>query len=103
MKKKIIFGSFLTIFLMMMLPTVSAIESDAMKETMKSQYSILIPDIDIEDLKLKYQNDPEPLFFLIFILHQILNLLRTIKFTALFAALFVIIRRIFGNTTGIIS
>jgi len=93
----------LAVFLMMMLPTVSAIESDAVKETMKSQDPIVIPDIDIEELKLKYQSGSEPWFFLIFILQQILNLLRTIKFTAIFVFLLIIIKRIFGNTTAIIS
>ncbi|MCK5112596.1 MAG: hypothetical protein KAQ84_03555 [Thermoplasmatales archaeon] len=103
MRKKIIIGSLLAVFLMMMLPTVSTIESDAVKETMKSQNPIIIPDIDIEELKLKYQNGPEPTFFLIFILKQILSLLRMIKFTALFAVLLIIIKRIFGNSTAIIS
>ncbi|UCF12266.1 MAG: hypothetical protein JSW06_09525 [Thermoplasmatales archaeon] len=105
MRKKIIFGSFLAVFLMMMLPTISAIESDAMKETMKSQYPIIIPDIDTDELKFQYQSGSEPWFFLIFILKQILNILRTIKFTALalFAVLFVIIRRIFGNTNAMVS
>jgi len=102
MRKKIIIGSLLAVFLMMMLPTVSAIESDAVKETMKSQYPNIIPDIDIEELKLKYQNGPEPTFFLIFILHRILNLLRMIKFTALFAILAILLI-IFGNSTAIIS
>jgi len=98
MRKKIIIGSLLAVFLMMMLPTVSAIESDAVKETMKSQYPNIIPDIDIEELKLKYQNGPEPTFFLIWIL----NLLRMIKFTALFAILAILLI-IFGNSTAIIS
>ena len=103
MKKKILFGSLLAVFLMMMLPTVSAIESDAVKETMKSQYPTTIPDIDIEELKEKYKDKGiEPTFFLIFILKQILNILRTIKFAAIFAALFAVINRIFGNTTAII-
>ena len=103
MKKKIIFGSLLAVFLMMMLPTVSAIESDAVKETIKSQYPIIIPDIDIEELKEKYKDRGiQPTFFLIFILKQILNILRTIKFTALFAALFAIINRIFGNNSAIL-
>jgi len=102
MKKKILFGSLLAVFIMMMLPTVSAIESDAVKETTKLQYPIIIPDIDIEELKLKYQNGPEPTFFLIFILHRILNLFRMIKFTALFAILAILLI-IFGNSTAIIS
>ncbi len=103
MKKRIIIGSLLAVFLMMMLPTVSAIESDAVKETMKSQYPVLIPDIDIGEVKEKYKDRPiEPTFFLIFILKQIIGLLRIIKFTAIFVVL-LIIKRIFGNTTAIIS
>ncbi|UCF12551.1 MAG: hypothetical protein JSW06_11055 [Thermoplasmatales archaeon] len=103
MKKKIMFGSLLAVFLMIMLPIISAIESDTVKETMKSKYIITIPDIDIEESKIKYQNDPEPTFFLIFILKQILNLLRTIKFTALFAILLAIIKSISGSTSTIVS
>ncbi|UCF13420.1 MAG: hypothetical protein JSW06_03965 [Thermoplasmatales archaeon] len=105
MRKKILFGSLLAAFLMMMLPTVSAIESDAMKETMKSLQPIIIPDIDVDELRLQYQSGSEPWFFLIFILKQILNILRTIKFTALalFTVLFVIIKRMFGNTNATIS
>ena len=102
MKKKIIFGTLLVVFVMMTLPTAYAAESSTVKGAMKSQIPIILPDIDIEELKLKYQNGPEPTFFLIFILKQILNILRTIKFAALFAALFAIIQRIFGNTTTII-
>jgi len=66
MKKKIIFGTLLVVFVMM---------------------------------TLKYQNGPEPTFFLIFILHRILNLLRMIKFTALFAILAILLI-IFGNSTA---
>ena len=103
MNKKILFGSLLAVFLMAMLPTVSGVESNLVRETMKSQYPIVIPDVDIEELKEKYKNRGiEPTFFLIFILKQILNLLRTIKFAAIFAALFAIINRIFGNSTAII-
>ena len=103
MKKKILFGSLLAVFLMMMLPTACAVESNTVKETMESQYPIIIPDIDIEELKEKYKDRGfEPTFFLIFILHRILNLLRMIKFAGLFAVLFAIINRIFGNSTAII-
>lgn len=102
MKKKIIFGTLLVVFVMMTLPTAYAAESSTVKGAMKSQIPIILPDIDIEELKLKYQNGPEPTFFLIFILHRILNLLRMIKFTALFAILAILLI-IFGNSTAIIS
>ena len=103
MKKRIIIGTLLAVFLMMMLPTACAVESNTVKETMESQYPIIIPDIDFEELKEKYKDRPiEPTFFLIFILKQIIGLLRIIKFTAIFVVL-LIIKRIFGNTTAIIS
>lgn len=105
MNKKILFGSMLAVFLMMMLPTASAAEYSTVKETMKSQYPIIIPDIDIEELKLKYQNNPtEPTFIILFILTQIIRLLRMVKFTVLFALIYLVIKKIFGNsTTPIIS
>ena len=80
MRKKIIFGTLLVVFVMMMLPTAYATESSAVKGTMKSQIPIILPDISIEDLKIKNRDGPEPTFFLIFILNQIFNLLRLVKF-----------------------
>ena len=102
MKKRIIIGSLLAVFLMMMLPTACAAEFNAVKETMKSQHSIIIPEIDIEELKLKYQDGPEPTFILLFLLSVILHLLRIVKFTSLIFIL-IIVKKIFGNTTAIIS
>ncbi|MCK4333066.1 MAG: hypothetical protein KAV40_05745 [Thermoplasmatales archaeon] len=104
MKKKLLFGSLLAVFLMMMLPTAYAVESNIVKETMKSQYPIIIPEIDIEELKLKYQNGPEPTFILLLLLSIILNLLRIAKFVIPFILILYIIKKIFGNnTTCIIS
>jgi len=91
MKMKILFGSLLAVFLMMMLPTVSAVDYNTVKETMKSQYPIIIPDIDIEELKLKYQNNPEPTYVILFILMQIIRLLRIVKFSILSVLLVIII------------
>ena len=45
MRKKIAIGCFLAIFLMMMLPIASAVNSNVTKETMKAQYPIIVPDI----------------------------------------------------------
>jgi hypothetical protein len=90
MSKKIIFGSLLVVFVMMMLPTAYATESSAVKETMKSRVSFLLPDLNIEDLEIKNQDDPEPTFILIFILQQILNILRVVKFALPFVILYML-------------
>lgn len=99
MKKRIIIGSLLAVFLMIMVPTTCAVESNTVKKPMESKYPVLIPDIDIEELKEKNKDRPiEPTFFLIFILKQIIGVLRIIKFTAIFAVLLMIIG-ISGNTS----
>jgi hypothetical protein len=102
MKKKIVIGSILVISLIAMLPSACAIEFSAVKETMESQYPVIIPEIDIEELKEKYKDRPiEPTFIILFILSQILNILRTIKFALLFVII-LIIRNATNNTTSII-
>ena len=50
MRKKIVIGSLLAVFLMMMLPIASAVNSNAVKETTKAQYPIIVPDINVEEL-----------------------------------------------------
>jgi hypothetical protein len=90
MSKKIIFGSLLVVFVMMMLPTAYATESSVVKETMKSGIPFLRPDLNIEDLEIKNQDDPEPTFILIFILQQILNILRVVKFALPFVILYML-------------
>ena len=86
MEKKTIIGSLLVISLIAMLPSACAVEFNAVKEIMESQYPIIIPEIDIEELKEKYKDGPiEPTLIILFILTQILNILRIVKFTFLFA------------------
>ncbi len=102
MKKKTIIGSLLVISLIAMLPSACAVEFNAVKEIMESQYPIIIPEIDIEELKEKYKDGPiEPTLIILFILTQILNILRIVKFTFLFVIL-LIIRRATNNTTSIV-
>lgn len=99
MKKiKIIIGSLLAIFLMMMLPSASAIEADAAKET--RNYSLEILDTNLKKLKEKYgDGDPEPTFIILYtILIWILKALRMID-VGIILLIFAIISKIIGNQT----
>jgi len=63
-----------------MLPTISVVESKFVKEKIKSQYAIVINDIDLKELKNKDNNNThKPLFFILFIFKQIIRLLRILK------------------------
>jgi len=102
MKKKMIIGSLLAVLIMMMLPSASAVESSTIEETIKSQDSIIIPDIDIGELKLKYQDDPsEPKFVILFLLSILINILRAAKFATIFLVLLIIIIRKITNSSSI--
>lgn len=104
MKKKSIIGSLLAVFLMMMLPSVSAVESNAVKETTTSRSPFVIPDIDIEELKVVYNNNPsKPLCILITALIWFLKLVRLFLFAFWAVVILFIIKRITNSTTCIIS
>ena len=80
MKKKIIIVSLFVVFLFMMFPMVSVIESKVVEKNIKSHYAFAIPEIDITELKNKDNNNSrEPLVFILFILKQIVRLLRIFK------------------------
>jgi len=98
MKKiKIIIGSLLAIFLMMMLPSASAVEANAAKET--TIYSSETLDIFLK-LKERYDDDNlEPTFIILYtLLIQLLRVLRMIDFGIILVILN-IIRKIIGNRT----
>jgi hypothetical protein len=98
MKKiKIIIGSLLAIFLMMMLPSASAVEANAAKET--TIYSSETLDIFLK-LKERYDDDNvEPTFIILYtLLIQLLRVLRMIDVGILLVILN-IIRKIIGNRT----
>ena len=106
MKKICIFGSFLAVALIMMLPSTCAIESSATIESIESQHPIINTAIDFETLIKKYKDNPfEPTIFILFFLTQIVRLLRIIKFTGILAIVLIIllILKSSGNTTGVIS
>ena len=56
MEKKVIFGSLLAVFLMMMLPSVPAVEYNTTVEANESLILNELRHIDLEELKVKIQN-----------------------------------------------
>ena len=56
MKKKIIFGSLLAVFLMIMLPSVPAVEYNTAVETNEARILDELHNIDLEELKVKIQS-----------------------------------------------
>jgi len=103
MKIKIILGSILAIFIMIMLPTISAVQLDIVEKKMNSINSII--DSKFEELKLRYKNDPaEPTIIILLLLSVILNLLRLVKFgSILFVILLVLISRRNNNSSSVIN
>lgn len=104
MRKKIVIGSLLAVFLMMMLPISSAVNSNAAKETTKAQYPIIVPDIDVEELKEQYTNDPsEPLPIIVTLLIWLLKIMRIILIPIWALLIYFIFLKGTNNTTCIIS
>lgn len=112
MKKEIIIGTMLAVFLVTMLPSVCALESNIVKGTWKSQFSNIIPEIDIDKLIIKYMDNPaEPLIIttlIIFLLKLVRGILSgTIAFLKIVRGIMLVIKiflltKILGNTTGMV-
>ena len=104
MRKNIVIGSLLAVFLLMLLPISSAVNSNAVKETTKSQYPLIVPDIDVEELKEQYTNDPsEPLPIIVTLLIWLLKITRIIMIPIWALLIFFIFLRGNNDTTCIIS
>jgi hypothetical protein len=104
MKYKILIGCILSIGVLLMIPSVSAIQSD----TLLNNYKEKIPSFDlnknINELMIKNQNNPyEPNFIILFLLSIIINLLRFVKFVSIFAVilLIIIIRMASNNSSAV--
>ena len=99
-KRTLIIGSVLAVFIMTMVPIASAINSHYVKETIPVQYSMNVPDIDFEKFKEKFTNNPtEPTPILISLLILLLKFIRA-GIVAFWGVVLIIVRRI-RNTTAI--
>ncbi len=100
MKKTVIVGSLLAVFLLMMLPTVAAEEAKITHTAAMSQNFIEIQTTYLEALKEKFKDDPSPQIFLITLAILLLKLLRWVVVITGGIFLLIILRIIGRNTTS---
>lgn len=65
MRRTLIFGSLLAVFLMLMLPAVSAAESKVAQSAKTSPYLLDIQETCINTIRAKYADNPSPQTFIL--------------------------------------
>ncbi len=103
MKKTLVGVSLLAVFLIMMLPTVAAQEAKVTQSNIRSPAFLSVQTAELEALKAKYQNDPQPQIIIITFLIMLLKLIRLVGILSL-GIIVLIVLRILGNqnnSTGI--
>jgi membrane glycosyltransferase len=105
MRKNLILGSLLAVFLMMMLPTVAATEAKVAQSASTSPNLLDAQTTYIEAIREKYKDNPSPQTFIILSLAILfLKLLRWGAIIVIGAIFLVIIRMIRGqNTTSAVG
>ena len=86
MKKKFLFGFVLSIIIIMILPSVSAIEYKTMSDTIKSNIIEKIKNVDVKGLNKKDKDDSsssEPQCVILFLLNILRNLRRLFRLIVL--------------------
>lgn len=86
MKKKILIGSILAVFILMLLPSVSAVEYKIASEVKESSVIEKIKSIDIEELKEKIKDNPsssEPQCIISLFLIKLIRLFGVIRLITL--------------------
>jgi hypothetical protein len=76
MRKSVIFGSLLAVFLMLMLPAVSAEESQIVQSAQTSSSLLKAQEIYLQTMTAKYLDDPVPQTILLTLAILLLKLLR---------------------------
>lgn len=101
MRNDIIIKSLVIIVLITLFPTVNAVECSEVDDILKTKQSMM--NINVEELRLKYLNNPaEPTIILLFLLSILLNILRVVKFSLPIMLVIILLQKIFGNTTSAI-
>ena len=102
MRKTLIFGSLLAVFLMMMLPTVAAAEAKVAQSATTSPYLINIQTTYIDAIRAKYKDNPSPQTFILLTLAILF--LKLLRWGVIFiGVILLIILRMGGqnNTTSV--
>jgi hypothetical protein len=104
MKKNLIIGSLLAVFLMMMLPTVAATEAKAAQSALTSPNLVDIETTYLEAIRAKYKDNPSPQFILVTLAILLLKLIRW-GILLIDGVIFLIVLRILrkNNTTAVFS
>ena len=102
MKKTLIFGSLLAVFLMMMLPAVAAAEAKVAQSATTSPNLFNIQTAYFDAIRAKYKDNPSPQT--IILLTLAILLLKLLRWGVIFiGAILLVILKIIGNnnTTGV--
>jgi hypothetical protein len=101
MRKTLILGSLLAVFLMMMLPAVAAAEAKIAQSATTSPNLINIQTTYIDALRAKNKDNPSPQTFILLTLAILL--LKLLRWGVIFIGLIIlfILRRGHNNTTGV--
>lgn len=97
MKKILIGGSLLAVFLLIMLPAVSAEESKVVKSAQTSPYLLKAQETYMETIRAKYANDPNPQTIIITLVIMLLKLIRAGMLFMDAVILFIILKIIRGG------
>jgi len=76
MRKTLIFGSLLTVFLILMLSAVSAEESKVVQSAQRSPYLLKAQETYMETIRAQYANNPSPQTIIITLMIMLLKLIR---------------------------
>jgi hypothetical protein len=103
MRKTLIFGSLLAVFLMMMLPAVSAEESKVVQSAQRSPYLLKAQETYMETIRAKYTNDPSPQTIIITLAIMLLKLIRAGMLFMDAVILFIIFKIIGGGQNNTLA
>lgn len=99
MKKTLVGFSLLAAFLIMMLPTVAAEEAKVARPAVLSSIRHSLQTVDLEAMKEKYKDNPQPQVFLLTLLIMLLKLLR-MSIALVGVIVLLIVLRLLGNNNN---
>ncbi len=102
MKKTLIGASLLAVFLLMMLPTVAAEEAKVAQSTVRSPTLLSLQTAELEAMKEKYTDGPQPQFILLTLAILFLKLIR-MGIIVIGGLILIVVLRLLGNQNNTTS